>query len=184
MSPPRLLFALAFAAVLPAAAGAQDRPAVDRDKLQTDLRELEQYFIRDLRKSFWEEPSLNAPKIPDVVQRIKQLRHGEELRREAIALAMRHARIGDRVAEPNLAPSHDIQLYNRLSFAWVVLTELEVLHPGMSLQEAVQILGTPTPQENGELAWHYTWGMRYPVQPALFVTVKDGRIVTLRQGHL
>jgi hypothetical protein len=179
------MFPLRFLVVLgllagPSVAAAQDRPAVDRDKLQTDLRELERYFIMDLRTSFWSEPSMHAPKIPEVVQRVKQLRRGDELRREAIALAMRHARVGDMVEGTNPAPSHVNQLHNRLYFAWTVLLESEVLRPGMPLQEAVQYLGEPTPLENGDVGWFYNSTIIYMTHPALLATVRDGRVQEFR----
>jgi hypothetical protein len=173
----RTLFALAVAATLPAAAVAQGRPAVDREKLQADLRALEKWFLHDSGQE------TQVPDTADLVRRLKQLRLGEELRREAIALAQRHARVEAPARQPGAIYVLEYRALYRLDFAWTVLLELEVLHPGMTVHEAAQFLGQPGPLSNGQVVWCFPPNVIYAMQPALIATVRDGRVVTLKQGQ-
>ena len=92
MFAPRCLFALGMTAVLSAASAGQEGRNPDRGNLQTDLRLLEKYFTMD-RGNQMRGPNSPLLVAPDIIGQVKRLPLGDELRREAIALAMRHARV-------------------------------------------------------------------------------------------
>lgn len=175
----RIGFAIGLLALLTAASSGQDdQKRAERAQLQADLRALEKYFTQDLRDAPL-GPDQNPPKAQDVIKRIKQLPEGDDLRREAINLARRHARVKDMAARDKVSVVHHYQAHHRLYYSWTLLLELGVLHPGMTLEEAVVILG-PANRLNGDYtSWYYSSSMH--VNPALNALVKDGRIRTIRR---
>jgi hypothetical protein len=176
----RLLFAVGLLAGLSAASTAQDRPAVDRAKLQADLRALEKYYTQSLGDVPLSR-ELTLPKVSELVRRVKLLPEGDELRREAIALALRHAKVIDMASDRKADVTQYRRDHHRLYFAWALLVELNVLHPGMTVEEAVAILGPTTSVNAGDATWYYPSPMH--VNPVLHGQLKDGRIQLFKQGR-
>jgi hypothetical protein len=64
----------------------------------------------------------------------------------------------------------------------MVLLELEVLHPGMSVEAAIEILGPPSHRDGdrGYVGWHIS-SPRH-VNPRLSAEVDDGKIIRFKMG--
>ena len=77
----------------------------------------------------------------------------------------RHAELGAEHFEPNWLPAPS---------AWQVLLELGVLHPGMTVDEAIKILGPPSGRSGNNITWYISTPRH--VNPGLSAKTKDGKI--------
>lgn len=65
-----------------------------------------------------------------------------------------------------------------LTTAWHSLLLLGVLHDGMSVEDAIDILGEPTSRSKKYIRWYYSTPRH--VNPVIFGEVKDGKVVSFR----
>ncbi|HKD36526.1 MAG TPA: hypothetical protein VKB78_06985, partial [Pirellulales bacterium] len=63
--------------------------------------------------------------------------------------------------------------------AWQVLLELEVLHPGMSVDDAIEILGQPSSRSDEGLTWYVSTPRH--VNSGLGAEIKEGKIARFRR---
>jgi hypothetical protein len=103
------------------------------------------------------------------------------LREQTLKLAMSCARVDDLPPRPadegpssRLGAHYEHQIWNRAQFAWSVLFRLEVLHDGMELTDAIEVLGEPTPHASGNVAWQVPTGFRQATH--LQAELRDGRL--------
>jgi hypothetical protein len=79
------------------------------------------------------------------------------------------AKVGDVVTPPQLlTPS-----------AWQILLELDVLHPGMTPDEAIEILDPPSRQSDSSLTWYIDTPRH--VNPGLSASVERGKVKEFRR---
>ena len=64
--------------------------------------------------------------------------------------------------------------------AWDILLQLEILKSGMTLEDAIKILGEPTHREKEGIRWYHDTPRH--VNPCLNAVVKDGKIVSFRNS--
>jgi len=103
------------------------------------------------------------------------------LRARTVALARKYAKVADLQPPRPGGNARDYrQAYRRLHFAWTLLPTLGVLRAGMSLEEAVKILGKPTRTRKTWVRWYFSSPMH--VNPYLDATIKDGRVTGFRMG--
>lgn len=62
--------------------------------------------------------------------------------------------------------------------AWNILIQLEVLKPGMSLPDAIKILGEPTHKQKDSVRWYLDTPRH--VNPSLSAPIEDGKIVSFK----
>jgi hypothetical protein len=177
MSPWRILVVLALI-TLAAPAAAQDGPPRDRARLEADLRTLERFYTQS-REDYPRAEKAALPNLIDLIKRVSQLPKGDELRRQAIDLARRHAQVKYLLVEGEANPPRYHRGQHRIFFAWMLLVATETLHPGMTVEEAVAILGPPT-EGDDRFVW---WSLDLPkyVNPVLSTRVENGRVV--KWGH-
>ncbi len=99
----------------------------------------------------------------------------KELHQRVVALAKKYAKVSE-LQPAERDPHHTVlrQAHRRLHFAWTVLRGLEVLRAGMSVEEAIEVLGPPTTRKDEYVRWYFSSDMH--VNPYLDATVKDGKI--------
>jgi hypothetical protein len=174
-----LFLAVAVALTLARALPAQDLTANEREQAKAQLDKLARYLVTQstgivAQKGPYED-------VDTLLKSLKRFPEGHALRLQAIGLARQYANPealihqgpGER-RSPHLDYHQHAQF--RLHFAWRVLLETGVLRPGMKLEEAVAILGMPSPTRSG-MEWHYRSGMH--VNPALRCRVNGGRVETI-----
>jgi hypothetical protein len=175
MSPLRILVALALVAVVAPVARAQaPLSAEERAKLQAALRSMERWFVQDLRDAPHGPDFPGYPAVNGVILLVKRLPEGDELRRQAIDLARRHARVKDMIQAKEVKNAHHHQVRERLHFAWKLLSATNILRIGMSLEDAVVILGPPTSADGTHASWFYQSSMHF--NPGLSAELIDGHI--------
>ena len=106
----------------------------------------------------------------------------KKLKERAISLALRSAKMslfpqGDadlvRGSKTRSVGSNG-PLFIGFTMAWRILINTEVLHNGMSLGEAVEILGPPSADGGDWVTWIYVSPLR--VNPRLRATLKEGKL--------
>ncbi len=102
-------------------------------------------------------------------------------RNRLVKLAKQSAPLPPPLMISRLKPAGDQKPETPLStpLAWHVLLELEVLHPGMSVDEAVEILGQPSSRSDKGLNWYISTPRH--VNPGLEAAIKEGKIVSFRR---
>jgi hypothetical protein len=134
------------------------------------LRELTAFFLQRLKQAFMSEEMPPAVDLAAILLYLKSHPEDHELRLEAIALARKNASPGGLTEDHHLA-------HAKLEYAWGVLIAAGMLREGVSLQEAVAILGLPG-HVYGDQSKEYTaeWPYQSPmhVNPVLRCSI-NGR---------
>src|SRR5262249_29309598 len=132
------------------------------------LRQLTAFFLKRLKPALMSEETWPGVDLATILLYLKSHPEDNELRLEAIALARQNANL-DSVGE-----DHGLA-HARLEYAWGVLIATGVLREGMSLQEAVAILGQPShvygdKSKEYAVEWYYQSSMH--VNPVLRCSMK------------
>jgi hypothetical protein len=169
---------LAFTVALTIARGlpAQGLTSNEREQAKAQLDKLARYLETQpkgivVQKDPYED-------VDKLLKSLKRIPEGHTLRLQAISLARKYASPETLIQQGpgerrSMHSAYHRHAHFRLHFAWRVLLETGVLRPGMKLEEAVAILGTPSPTRSG-MQWYYHSGMH--VNPALRCTLNDGRV--------
>jgi hypothetical protein len=111
-----------------------------------------------------------------------------EVRSRAIALARRHAKVGEVGLTPDQTEEQlagaGYRVYRlahaRLNFAWSVLLAAGELREGMSIEQFEEVLGPPTQVRPDTIEWLYNSPMH--VNPYLIADVEAGRVTAIQCG--
>jgi hypothetical protein len=157
----------------PEAVRPQEAPKTEPGQLKKQLDALAAELGQEPEKGV----AAIKPPNPDrkrLLKALAQLPPGDPLRVQAIALARKYASPSDLRKASRESPAFYRKDHERLYFAWRVLLDLGVLRKGMSLEEAVAVLGAPAPQTTTRADWYYSSPMH--VNPQLACTLKEGRV--------
>jgi len=133
-----LIFVSAFCV---ATSHAQTPLQLEREQARKELKLIADHLAGQRLNQPWIEWPNVEPK--QLIEYLKQLDAADQLRLEAIALARKYAVPAELIKKPEQGAAYHNLVRDRLRFAWRVLLETGVLHTGMSLEEAVAILGLP-----------------------------------------
>jgi len=155
---------------------AQAPPQLEREKARKELKLIADHLAGERLNQPWIEWPDVEPK--QLIEYLKQLDVADQLRLEAIALARKYAVPFELIKKPEQGAAYHNLVRDRLRFAWRVLMETGVLRTGMSLEEAVAILGLPDrvygnkEAANNIVDWSYESIMH--VNPALRCSFRGG----------
>src|SRR5262245_7548863 len=155
---------------------AQQSPQPEREQARKQLKLIADHLAGQILNQPWIEWPDVEPK--QLIEYLKQLDAADQLRLEAIALARKYAVPVELIKKPDQGPGYHHLVRDRLRFAWRVLMETDVLRTGMSLEEAVAILGLPDmvygnkEAANNIVDWSYESIMH--VNPALRCSFRGG----------
>jgi hypothetical protein len=143
------------------------------------LGELTAFFLRRLEQASMSEGSLPKVDINTVLFYLKSHPEDKAQRNQALQLAKKYARPANLIRWPDQGAAYHHRAHGLLTFAWGVLIATGILREGMSLEEAVTILGLPTTVNGNKhtdctVDWYY--GSTMHVNPCLRCTVKEGFI--------
>jgi hypothetical protein len=175
---PTLLAVCALAS--PEAVRSQGAPQSAPEPLKKQLDALAAHLGKEPAKGL---AGLMPPKLDRkrLLKSLAQLPPGDPVRVQAIALARKYASPADLRKGSREDPIFFRKDHKRLYFAWQVLLDLGVLRKGMSLEEAVAVLGAPSSVTARRASWYYSSPMH--VNPLLGCTLKEGRVEAFAIGR-
>jgi hypothetical protein len=118
------------------------------------------------------------PKYPNVdvaqlLEDLKCLKQGDELRVKAIALARRYSSPSDLVKK-DASPGYHEHAFARLYFAWGILMKTGILRTGRTLEDLIALLGPCTTTRDNLVDWYYS--SPRCCNPCLRCTLREGRV--------
>lgn len=150
----------------------------------SQLSSLEEYveWVEDFSSRMKSVPVADRPSLLTVEAKalLKQLERGHPLRIRII-LAIRHNASPTDLRERHPDRFDHHLAHKQLRLSWQFLLDLDLLHEGMTLEEAALILGpfqSFCTQPDMTVRWVYRSMMH--VNPGLDATIRDGRVVEFK----
>ena len=164
--------------------GTDEPKPVDRKQISESLSLASKYLTWDVAKEPPGELALKSSfafaKLSDGLPRLSE---ADELRLEAIALARKYSSVTDLMRPAPKGEKRDANYHHQahagLYFSWNILQGTKVLREGLSLEEAVALLGSPTAIKGDAVEWYYNSEMH--VNPCLRCMLSKGRIQSIKQ---
>jgi len=150
------------------------------------LKSFAQLILELMEESFQEKTGrVGGISWQPLVIYLKAHPEDKDLRDRTKRLALANAKVStfqlprDAKAEQIRDSGYHHRVHARLGFSWNILLQLGVLHDGIDVDKAVEILGEPTSKRDNKINWHYDSMMH--INPAMDARIEKYKIVEFKR---
>jgi hypothetical protein len=152
--------------------GADEPP--ERAEARKHLKAVADYLAAEVKGD--SRPFLPEKDLDALIAYVQKQKDDDAVRKEAIAVAMKHAKVSEYREPPDNDPlaAHSHHNHGRAVTVWKLLLTTDVLKKGMTVEEAVKILGKANNAGKDYVQWYAPTHLRFSTM--LTGQVRDGRI--------